>query len=219
MPLITLYHGSNTIIEQPVFGFGNPRNDYGLGFYCTPSHDLACEWACPDRTDGYVNRYALNTNGLTICDLESEPYGTLHWLSVLVSNRVFNETTPLMSNMKKLLVDQYYVDLEGVDVVIGYRADDSYFSFARAFLDNRISLRQLERAMRLGKLGTQIALKSKMAFDLLSFRDAEAVDADIWHAKRTRRDQSARADYAHMIEHDAFLPDDLFALDLLRSTR
>lgn len=219
MPLITLYHGSNTIIEQPVFGFGNPRNDYGLGFYCTPSHDLACEWACPDRTDGYVNRYALDTDGLKIRDLESEPYGTLHWLSVLVSNRVFNETTPLMTNMKKLLMDQYFVDLENVDIVIGSRADDSYFSFARAFLDNRISLRQLEHAMHLGKLGRQIALKSRRAFDLLPFQEAETVDASIWHARRMRRDRSARTDYARMIEHDAFLPDDLFALDLLRSTR
>ena len=219
MPLLTLYHGSNAVIEQPVFGFGNPHNDYGLGFYCTPSHDLACEWACPTQTDGYVNCYTLDTNGLTICDLEAETYGTLHWLSILASNRAFNETTPLMSSMKKILLEQYFVDMDNVDVVVGYRADDSYFSFARAFLDNRISLRQLEHAMHLGKLGRQIVLKSEKAFDSLAFQGAEMVDASIWHIKRMRRDQSARSDYAQMVERGAFLPDDLFALDLLRSTR
>lgn len=219
MPLLTIYHGSNTVIKQPVFGFGNPHNDYGLGFYCTPSHDLACEWACPTQSDGYVNCYTLDTSGLSICDLEWEAYGTLHWLSVLARNRAFNETTPLMSNMKKLLLEKYFVDTESVDVVVGYRADDSYFSFARAFLDNRISLRQLERAMHLGKLGRQIVLKSKEAFNSLTFQDAEMVDASIWHIKRVSRDQSARNDYAQMVEHDAFLPDDLFALDLLRSAR
>ena len=36
---------------------------------------------------------------------------------------------------------------------IGYRADDSYFSFANAFLNNTISLEQLRKAMYLGKLG------------------------------------------------------------------
>ena len=30
----TIYHGSEKIIQKPVFGFGNKYNDYGLGFYC-----------------------------------------------------------------------------------------------------------------------------------------------------------------------------------------
>ena len=30
-----LYHGSSAVIEKPVFGAGNPHNDYGLAFYCT----------------------------------------------------------------------------------------------------------------------------------------------------------------------------------------
>ena len=41
-----IFHGSECIIKSPQFGFGNPRNDYGLGFYCTESVDLAIEWAC-----------------------------------------------------------------------------------------------------------------------------------------------------------------------------
>ncbi|MBR2627880.1 MAG: DUF3990 domain-containing protein, partial [Peptococcaceae bacterium] len=40
--------------------------------------------------------------------------------------------------------------------MIGYRADDSYFSFANAFLNNTLSLRQLEKAMMLGKHGEQV---------------------------------------------------------------
>ena len=41
-----IFHGSEEIIKNPQFGFGNPRNDYGLGFYCTESVDLAKEGAC-----------------------------------------------------------------------------------------------------------------------------------------------------------------------------
>lgn len=41
-----LYHGSEKIVETPQFGAGNPRNDYGLGFYCTQNLELAKEWAC-----------------------------------------------------------------------------------------------------------------------------------------------------------------------------
>lgn len=55
--------------------------------------------------------------------------------------------------------DNFLIDITGYDVIIGYRADDSYFSFARAFINNEISLTQLSYAMKLGKLGEQIVLK------------------------------------------------------------
>jgi hypothetical protein len=41
----TIYHGSEFIIEKPVFKKGNPHNDYGLGFYCCSNKELAKEWA------------------------------------------------------------------------------------------------------------------------------------------------------------------------------
>ena len=34
---ITLYHGSEQIVEAPAFGLGKQNNDFGLGFYCTES--------------------------------------------------------------------------------------------------------------------------------------------------------------------------------------
>ena len=39
--LITIYHGSERIVETPTFGEGKKNNDFGLGFYCTESDDLA----------------------------------------------------------------------------------------------------------------------------------------------------------------------------------
>ena len=61
---ITLFHGSNKIIENPKFVIGNPHNDYGLGVYCTESMNLAKEWAVSDSRDGYVNEYLLDGEGL-----------------------------------------------------------------------------------------------------------------------------------------------------------
>lgn len=52
-----LYHGSEKIIETPVYGKGNLRNDYGRGFYCTESEELAKEWACSNHRDGFANVY------------------------------------------------------------------------------------------------------------------------------------------------------------------
>jgi len=43
---VKLYHGSQFIIKQPVYGEGNPRNDYGLGFYCTHDTTIRAEEEC-----------------------------------------------------------------------------------------------------------------------------------------------------------------------------
>lgn len=43
--IITIYHGSEQIVEVPTFGLGRKNNDFGLGFYCTESDELAKEWA------------------------------------------------------------------------------------------------------------------------------------------------------------------------------
>ena len=70
------------------------------------------------------------------------------------------------------MLDTFLPEYEDKDIIIGYRADDSYFAFANAFLNNTLSLAQLEKAMYLGKLGEQIVLKSKKAFHHLTFQEA-----------------------------------------------
>ena len=62
----TLYHGSCNIIEKPVFEYGKSYNDYGSGFYCTDSLEMAKEWAAGKDQDGYANCYELDCNGLQI---------------------------------------------------------------------------------------------------------------------------------------------------------
>ena len=66
-----LYHGSEKIIENPVYGKGNIRNDYGRGFYCTESEELAKEWACSNNKNGFANKYELNMEGLNVLYLKT----------------------------------------------------------------------------------------------------------------------------------------------------
>jgi hypothetical protein len=96
-----------------------------------------------------------------------------------------------------MLVDPEIVAVTPYDIIIGYRADDSYFSFAKDFISNTISLEQLSRAMRLGKLGEQVVLKSKKAFDAVQFeRDkCEYADSSIYFPLREKRDSEARTQY------------------------
>ena len=158
-----LYHGSDHIIEKPEFGAGKKHNDYGRGFYCTQNIELAKEWAVSEDADGYVNKYSIYTSKLEVLDINSDKYTMMHWLGILLKNRIFTLTTPLEREAKQYILDNFNISLDGIDIVKGYRADDSYFSYARDFISGVISYEQLSKAMRLGKLGEQYCLISKKA--------------------------------------------------------
>lgn len=144
---IVVYHGSHKIIEKPVFGKGNPNNDYGLGFYCTESEELAKEWACSTESDGYANKYNLDLSDLSVLSLTNGEYNILNWLFVLLENRRFRISGDIAAQAKEYISDNFAIDYRSYDIIRGYRADDAYFSFANAFLNNTISVSQLERAM------------------------------------------------------------------------
>ena len=216
-----LYHGSQQIIERPARNEGKKHNDYGQGLYCTENIDLAKEWACPVKRNGYANRYELNTEGLRVMHLtesDTEPTDRhiLCWLAVLLQNRVFDVSTPLAKQAKAYIIENFLPDLNEADVIIGYRADDSYFSFAEDFVSNAISLRDLKKAMYLGKLEAQVVLRSEKAFAQIQYRGYEIADYKIYYFKREGRDKAARADYRDMKNTLELLKDDLFVLDIIR---
>ena len=214
MSKLILYHGSSEIIQKPVFGKGKSYNDYGQGFYCTEHLELAKEWACTENTDGYANKYEIDTDDLAILNLSSEEYTILHWLALLMEYRKFRISTPVMKRGAEWLKENFLIDLAPYDAVIGYRADDSYFSFARAFVNNEISLTQLSSAMRLGKLGEPFVLKSPVAFEKLQFVSYEMADNTEFYAKRKARDDEARAAFNAELEKDDL--NGLYMRDIIR---
>ena len=190
-----LYHGSCKIIEKPVFGKGKRYNDYGLGFYCTDSLEMAKEWGVSRDKDGYANCYELDCEDLRILDLNGPQYCILHWLAVLLENREFDVPSALALEAKEYILKHFSVDYKDYDAIIGYRADDSYFSFAQDFINGTISYRQLNKAMHLGKLGQQFVLKSQKAFDRIRFTGYEMAEHEEWYARQQARDQKARRQY------------------------
>ena len=190
--IITLYHGSEQLIEEPIFGKGKGNNDFGLGFYCTESEDLAKEWAVSSLRNGFANRYTLGTEYLNVLNLNSPDFTILNWIAVLVEHRLFSIKTPVARRAKRYLVENFSVNVNAFDVVTGYRADDSYFDYAESFLNNGITVEQLARAMRLGKLGEQIVLKSRFAFSKLHYEGFEVADRETYFCLRNARRYSER---------------------------
>lgn len=210
-----LYHGSEKIIEQPIWGKGNLRNDYGRGFYCTEEEDLAKEWACSNNKDGFANKYDVDLEGLKILYLNSAEYTLLNWLAVLTQNRTYWENSTVSAMAKKYIAENFSIDISTYDVVIGYRADDSYFSFAQDFVSGAISYRQLGEAMHLGKLGEQIVLISANAFERIQYVSSGFAEANIYYKKKIERDKLARKAY-RKTRNEELKPDELLVTDIIR---
>ena len=211
--LITLYHGSRQIVEVPTFGEGRKNNDFGLGFYCTESNELAKEWAVSSLQDGFSNRYTLDTEYLNWLNLNSPDYTILNWMAVLVEHRLFTIKAPVARRAKQYLIDNFSINVNAYDLITGYRADDSYFDYAEAFLNNTITVEQLSRAMRLGKLGEQIVVKSKYAFSRIYFEGFEFADKRTYYILRKARDDAASQMYLDIQNEEC---DGLFIQDIMR---
>ena len=209
-----IYHGSEKIIEHPKYGSGKKYNDYGLGFYCTDSLDMAKEWGVSRDKNGYANQYEIDCSNLLILDLNDEQYTILHWLTILLENREFDIPSGLALEAKKYLKNTFSIPYSDYDAIIGYRADDSYFSFAQDFINGTISYRQLNEAMHLGKLGQQFVLKSKKAFNQIHFLGYEVAASDEWFAKKELRDKTARREYFSM-ERNKWQRGDLYIAQMI----
>lgn len=210
-----VYHGSDHIVEAPVFLGGKKNNDYGSGFYTTESRELAKEWACAKNTDGFANRYELNLDGLSILNLNDPKYSILNWLALLARYRNYWQNGSIAEEAKDYLQQHFFVDPSPYDIIIGYRADDSYFSFAQDFVAGTISLRKLSEALRLGKPGEQIVLKSEKSYTHIRFLDAEPADAKTYYEKKASRDREARREY-RKTRHAADGIAELYMLDIMR---
>lgn len=173
----TVYHGSEFIIEKPEHLKGNVHNDYGLGFYCSQNKELAKEWGARKNGEGFVNVYQIRDDNLKILDLTKPPFNNvLYWVTLLMHNReLSSEVINNYPRELEYLKEKYLIDVSEYDVVIGYRADDSYFRFPISFVRSEITLESLNQIFEAGNLGKQYVVVSKRAFSLLHFIGYEKV--------------------------------------------
>lgn len=217
MSKLVIYYGSKDIIEKPYYHGGKAENDYGFGFYCTESLEIAKEWSCSNNeNNGFANKYSIDLSGLKILDLTDKRYSILNWVAILLKFRTFDLSNDISIQAKEYLLKNFYIDVNNYDIVIGFRADDSYFSFARDFVNNTIPVRKLSQAMELGQIGKQVVIVSELAFSKLHFEGFETADRLVYFSKRKARDEKAREDYLKGTRKSATLINDIFVMDIIR---
>lgn len=212
-----IYHGSSVIVKAPSLLKSKKNNDYGQGFYCTEDEELAKEWSCKNDDNGIVNIYELELDDLKVLDLREDKYSILNWIAILLKHRTFSLNSTLYKYYKEQFINKYYITVNEYDVVIGFRADDSYFSFANAFVSNTLPVRLLESAMYLGDLGYQIVIVSDYGISKLKYLNSFYVNHNEYNFRYVCRDLEARQIYNTLIEKELSFKEDKFIVDILRS--
>ena len=170
---MNIYHGSKIIIKEPIYKGSNPANDYGPSFYLTIDLDAAKSWACKNGSIGVVNKYHIEIKTfkkLKILDLTNkDKYSVLNWMAILMHFRTLDSS--FVKNNKIVLnwLEKYYIDVDDYDIIVGFRADDSYFRFPIRFISNDLAFEDLEDVYLSGHLGIQYAFMSKRALKALKF--------------------------------------------------
>ena len=105
--------------------------------------------------------------------------------------------------IREYLIKNFAVNLSRADVIVGYRADDSYFQYMVDFLHNGLSLERLNEAMHLGKLGEQVAIHSEKAICHLHFKQYSIIEGE-YTSRYIARDLKARKQYRQMRKGQIF---------------
>ena len=120
-----------------------------------------------------VNQYRIDERRwdfLKILDLtRKNSFNVLNWIAILMHFRKLEISFERRNKPALEWLSKYFIDVREYDVVIGFRADDSYFRFPSSFVSGELSLDDLEEIFLLGDLGKQYAFMSQKALNALRF--------------------------------------------------
>ena len=144
---ITLYHGSNVVVERPQVLVSGFYKDFGFGFYCTNIEKQARKWALVKRGCSIVSVYTYQpSDSLNVL---SFPEMTDEWLDFVVACR-------------RGVKHDY-------DIVDGPMADDQIWDYVEDFMDGSISREAFWVLAKFKYPTHQIVFCTQRALDSISY--------------------------------------------------
>jgi hypothetical protein len=147
-----VYHGSTTVIRQPIAAAGRPRLDFGRGFYVTDIKSQAESWA--ERMQrireevGIVSVFEIDIKRVK-ADFRYYRFGHYDndWLQFIVANRIGDE------------------NVEHYDVVEGGVANDRVIDTVEAYISNLMPLETALRELAKHQPNNQLCIASQKVID------------------------------------------------------
>ena len=197
--ITTVFHGSLSQEIAPEYGRGKSYHDYGNGFYTSADKALANEWAVSLSTgeNGYCHAFSLDTTNLCCLSIDAAE-DVLSWMAILMKHRPGTDTRR-WDLIQQRFIDKYYINVDAYDLVVGYRANDSYLAIAKQFARGEIGVGILARLLKLGSFGVQVCVKSRLAYTRLRYLELSEVDYEQYHAQFISRDEESRRSMRELI--------------------
>lgn len=126
MEKVIIYHGSPTIVSEPIIKATRFYKDFGWGFYCTNIKKQAIKWSIDKKSNKYKNN-ELPSSGI----LNMYEYIENKDLKILRFPEMSNEWLDFISKCRNGYQHDY-------DIVEGAMADDQIWDWVSAYLDGDI---------------------------------------------------------------------------------
>jgi hypothetical protein len=157
---MTLYHGSNLIVNTPNLTLSRKNLDFGIGFYTTVNKEQAVAFAQKvmirkDQQNQFVNVYDFNLEtGESVLDILTFTAPDKSWLDYVHQNR------------RGLYIGKIY------DLVIGPVANDDVFATLIVYEQGILNVEQTLETLKVKDLYSQYVFKTEKALSLLKYTDS-----------------------------------------------
>lgn len=158
---ITVYHGSNGIVETPGLEGKDRPTEFGIGFYVSKEEEKAKAWALDkanrEGKTAMVSKYDLKVSGLTV---KKFPTPNQEWFTFVMRN-----------------IEQGGNIFYGheVDYIEGPAAGNYVRSMIRDYKEGKYTIEQALEVLDSLHLKTQICLCSKKAIRHLKYLEFKVV--------------------------------------------
>lgn len=150
---MTIYHGSNVVVQNPKIITDGHYKDFGYGFYCTMLEKQAQRWALSRRRNHIVNVYAYTfspeLNMLRFPSMNDE------WLDFIAKCRLGIEHT--------------------YDLVEGPMANDTIWDYVEDFARGEISRAAFWELAKFRYPTHQINFCTEKALETISFQRSYSI--------------------------------------------
>lgn len=161
MEKLTLYHGSNVVVEHPLVSVGRTDLDFGPGFYLTPLHEQASKWAVCIKTIRHAREAIVNAYSFSLptgfCVKHFDAYDR-EWLDFIIDSRMGKQPWA------------------GYDIIEGGVADDRVIDAVEAYISGYADVAHTLRQLAYHKPNYQICiLNQKIVDEYLHYQSYERV--------------------------------------------
>jgi hypothetical protein len=157
---MTLYHGSNIIVEKPNLGLSRKNLDFGIGFYTTVNKEQAIAFAKKIMLRKDPKGQSVSTYDFNMDAAES----TLDILRFLSPDRLWLDF--VHQNRHGTYTGKMY------DLVIGPVANDDVFATLIVYEQGILNVEQTLEALKVKELYSQYVFKTEKALSFLKYTNS-----------------------------------------------